>query len=115
MKLIRCYTRPDNLEHIRQKLFELGAPGLSVTEAQGIGKPMSQMIGPDSSKPHSLPQFQQRICVEVVVDDDSAGELASALAESCRTGKLGDGKIFIIPVEESIRIRTNERGVQSLY
>lgn len=115
MKLIRCYTRPENLNKIRQKLFDIGAPGLSVTEARGIGKPLSQMTTEKGNKPRDLPQFRERICVEVVTDDDSSEEIAEALADICRTGNLGDGKIFIWTIDEAIRIRTGERGRDSLY
>ncbi|VAX16750.1 Nitrogen regulatory protein P-II [hydrothermal vent metagenome] len=114
MKLIRFYTRPENMENIREKLFEMGAPGLSVTDALGIGKPLGQMTH-EKGEPAHLPQFRKRICVEVVADDKDTQALAASLAELCRTGKFGDGKIFIINVDDAIRVRTGERGADSLY
>jgi len=115
MKLIRCYTRKENLDQIRHKLFELGAPGMSVTEAKGIGKPMSQIASKKGEENKSIPQFRDRICIEIVVEDESLDEFSCALTEICRTGSLGDGKIFIIPVDDAIRVRTGERGIKSLY
>lgn len=109
------YTRPENLDKIREKLFEIGAPGLSVTDVLGIGKPLGQMASVKESESHHLPQFRKRILVEIVADDTEADEIASALAIVCKTGKLGDGKIFIIPVDDAIRVRTGERGIDSLY
>lgn len=115
MKLIRLFTRYENMGNIREKLFEAGAPGISILEAKGIGKPLGQMKDAISNKPTDLPQFKQRILVEVVVDDDSVEEMVTILKETCHTGRLGDGKIFILPVEDAIRVRTGERGDSSLY
>ena len=115
MKLVRCYTRPENLEKVRAMLFEMGAPGLSVTEARGIGKPLSQMTTEAENAPRSIPQFRDRICIEIVAEDGEAEEVALAVAELCHTGAMGDGKIFILTVDDAIRIRTGERGPDSLY
>ncbi len=115
MKLIRCYTRIENLDDIREKLFEAGAPGMSVMDALGIGKPLSQVEATGSDDASYLPQFKKRIMVEVAVDDKDCDDLVATLSEVCRTGSLGDGKIFIIPLDDALRIRTGERGIKSLY
>jgi len=115
MKLIRCYTRVENLDNIREKLFEAGAPGISVIEALGIGKPLSQVKGTGSGKESYLPQFKKRIMIEIAVDDNDCEEVVSAISDACQTGALGDGKIFIIPLDDALRIRTGERGTKSLY
>lgn len=115
MKLIRCYTRMENLDGIRHKLFELGAPGLSVTEAKGIGKPLSQLSAGKGRAAQDVPLFKSSICVEIVLEDESVEDILAGLKEVCRTGQFGDGKVFIIPVDDAVRMRTGESGVKSLY
>ncbi len=115
MLLIRCFTRYENLNQIRRKLFEVGAPGVSISEAQGIGKPLSQMVDEVDQRPRSIPQFKKRICVEIVIEDAESEEIVSELLKICNTGLQGDGKIFILPVNDAIRIRTGERGDKALY
>ena len=112
MKMIKCFIRHERLELVREKLFEIGAPGISVTETKGIGKPMSQLKSSSESK---LPQFLPRVEVSIVLEDDAVDEVVDALVSTLRTGQLGDGKIFILPVEDAVRIRTGERGEQALY
>jgi nitrogen regulatory protein P-II 1 len=113
MKMIRCYIRYEKLEEVREKLFILGVPGLSVSEVKGIGKPLSQMgSNPDGKK---VPQFQPRVELTIVLEKESVDEVVDALVSTLRTGNLGDGKIFILPVEEAIRVRTGDRGDQALY
>ncbi|MBF0171382.1 MAG: P-II family nitrogen regulator [Nitrospinae bacterium] len=115
MKLIRLFTRYENLNAVREKLFNSGAPGLSVTDAQGIGKPLGQMASEQDGRPTPLPTFKRLVSVEVVCEDAQVGELVDALVEVCRTGSQGDGKIFVHDVTEAIRIRTGERGDDALY
>ncbi len=113
MKMIKCYIRHEKLEAVRGKLFELGAPGISVIEAKGIGKPMSQMKS--SSNESKLPQFLPRVEISIVLEDDAVDEMVETLLGTLRTGQFGDGKIFILPVEDAVRIRTGERGEKALY
>lgn len=115
MKMIRCYIRYEKLEAVREKLFALGAPGLSVSEVKGIGKPMSQMRSGSDPNSSALPQFMPRVEITVVLDDEGVDEVVEALLGILRTGNLGDGKIFILPVDETIRVRTGETGEQALY
>ena len=112
MKMIRCYIKPEKLDSVREKLFELGVPGLSVNEVQGIGKPMGQF---KSAAGSNAPQFLPRMEVSIVLEDDAVDEVVETLVATAHTGNLGDGKIFIIPVEDAIRIRTGEKGQQALY
>lgn len=112
MKMIKCYIRQEKLEPVREKLFELGVPGLSVIDVKGIGKPMSQLKSiPGSSAPH----FQPRVEISIVLENEAVDEMVDMLVATVQTGNLGDGKIFVLPVEDAIRIRTNERGVDALY
>ena len=115
MKMIKCYIRHEKLEAVREKLFALGVPGMSVSEVKGIGKPLSQMGAHPDPEKSKVPQFHPRIEISLVLEDDSVDEVIDALIATLRTGNLGDGKIFVQPVEEAIRVRTGEKGTQALY
>lgn len=112
MKMVKCYLRHEHLETVREKLFELGAPGLSVCDVKGIGKPMSQM---KSGSPSKVPQFLPRVELSIVLEDGAVDEVVEMLVSTLRTGNLGDGKIFTLPVEDAVRVRTGEKGKQALY
>lgn len=114
MKLVRCYISPDILPTLKEALFAKGAPGISATEIMGIGKPMSQMER-FMAEPHSAPKFYSKIQVDIVTQDGQVEELVTTICNICRTGALGDGKIFVMPIEEAVRIRTGERGRDALY
>lgn len=115
MKMIKCYIQHEKLEDVREKLFELGVPGMSVVDVRGIGKPMSQLRTDPAMKGKRLPQFLPRLELTVVLENEAVDEVVDMLTAALRTGNLGDGKIFILPVEDAIRIRTGERGHQALY
>ena len=115
MKLIVCNIRHEKLEEVREKLFELGAPGLTVSEVKGIGKPMQHMKLETQATPSRIPQFHPRIELRIVLEDDGVDEVIKTLVSTVKTGNLGDGKIFVLPVEEAVRIRTEEKGDQALY
>ncbi|MFP6637692.1 MAG: P-II family nitrogen regulator [Nitrospinaceae bacterium] len=112
MKMIKCYIRYEQLEEVREKLFELGVPGLSVVDVKGIGKPMSQVKSDPNLK---VPQFRPRVEITMVLEAEGVEEVLDVLVKAVQTGNMGDGKIFVLPVEEAIRIRTGERGKQALY
>ncbi len=112
MKMIKCFIRHERLESVREKMFELGVPGISVTDIKGIGKPMSQLKSSPESK---LPQFLPRVEVSIVLENDAVDEVVETLVSTLKTGQFGDGKIFILPVEDAVRIRTGERGEKALY
>ncbi len=115
MKMIKCYMRFEKLDEVREKLFALGVPGMSVSEVKGIGKPLSQMRSDPDPEKSKVPQFHHRIEITIVLADESVDEVVEAMASTLRTGNLGDGKIFVQPVEEAIRVRTGEKGTQALY
>ena len=115
MKMIRCYIRNEKLQAVREQLFALGVPGLSVSEVKGIGKPMSQLITSPNPDAIEVPDFKPRTEVTIVLEDEEVDNVTKALIETVRTGNLGDGKIFVLPVEQAIRIRTGESDKQALY
>ena len=113
MKLLIAIVNTDHLDELRDRLFEVGAPGLTVDGVMGIGKPLSQMRY--SEVRGFIPKFFARSRVEIVVGDDKVDEIAEVIQNVCRTGQIGDGKIFVLPVEQAIRIRTGEEGREALY
>ena len=112
MKMIKCFIKYEKLEAVREKLFELGVPGLSVVDVKGIGKPMGQMKSDSGSK---VPQFNHCVEISIVLEAAAVQEVIDMLVKEVHTGNLGDGKIFVLPVEDAVRVRTGERGKQALY
>jgi nitrogen regulatory protein P-II 1 len=113
MKMIIAYVRPEALWDVKRKLLEVGAPGVSVDNFMGIGKPMAH-FKEMMEKYGALPKFFPRTRVEVVCEDDQVDRIIEAIVSVCRTGNPGDGKIFVLPVENSIRVRTGEKGSDAL-
>lgn len=113
MKLIKAIVNTDRLDELRDRLFELGAPGLTVDSVMGIGKPLSQMRY--SEVRGFIPKFFAKSRVEIVLEDHRVEEVVEAIQTVCRTGNIGDGKIFVLPVDEVVRIRTGDRGKEALY
>jgi len=112
MKMIKCYIQHEKLEAVRGKLFELGIPGITVSDIKGIGKPMQQM---NSTQGQIVPQFHPGVEVTIVLENEAVNEVVETIISVTRTGALSDGKIFILPLEEAIRIRTGQTGTQALY
>ena len=112
MKKLEAIIKPFKLDEARNALGEIGVNGMTVSEVRGFGR----------QKGHSelyrgaeyVVEFLPKLKIEVVVPDDLVEKTALALADAARTGNVGDGKIFIVPVEDSIRIRTRERGDTAL-
>ncbi len=112
MKKIEAIIKPFKLDDCKDSLAEVGINGMSVTEIQGFGrqKGHTEIYRGAEYVVDLLPKIK----VEVVVPEDRVQEVVEAICKAARTGKIGDGKIFVLPVEESIRIRTGERGELSL-
>jgi len=108
MKKVEAIIKPFKLEDVKDELNRIGIKGITVTEVKGFGR----------QKGHTelyrgaeyIVDFLPKIKLEIVIDDDLAGQVVEVIEETARTGKIGDGKIFVTPVEEVIRIRTGERG-----
>ena len=108
MKKIEAIIRPDKLEVLRLHLEKTGYPGMMVTEIEGHGKQggvMHQWRGLEYKS-----TFLPKVKVEIVVPNGAVKKLVEVIIEVCRSGKVGDGKIFILPVSDAIRIRTKEKG-----
>lgn len=112
MKKIEAIIKPFKLDDVKEALEEAGLSGITVTEARGFGQ----------QKPHTenyrsteyVVDFLPKIKLEVVVEDKMVDKTVEAIIAAARTGKADDGKIFILPVEEAIRIRTGERGKDAI-
>ena len=112
MRKIEAIIKPFKLDEVKEALHSIGIQGMTVTEVKGFGR----------QKGHTelyrgaeyVVDFLPKVQLEVVVPDDLVEKVTLALSESARTGSIGDGKIFVIPVEEAVRIRTGERGDAAL-
>jgi nitrogen regulatory protein P-II 1 len=112
MKKIEAIIKPFKLDDAKEALGEIGVQGLTVTEVRGFGR----------QKGHTelyrgaeyVVDFLPKVKLEIVVPDDMVEKVTVKLTEATRTGRIGDGKIFVLPVEEAVRIRTGERGDTAL-
>jgi len=112
MKKVEAIIKPFKLDEVKEALHKLGVQGLTVTEVKGFGR----------QKGHTelyrgaeyVVDFLPKIKLEVVVTDEVVDKVVNAIVEAAGTGRIGDGKIFILPMEEAIRIRTGERGADAV-
>ena len=112
MKLIKAIIKPFKLDDVREALSEIGVQGITVSEVKGFGR----------QKGHTelyrgaeyVVDFLPKVKIETAVGDDDVEKVIEAIRGAANTGKIGDGKIFVIPVEQAIRIRTGESGEEAL-
>ncbi len=112
MKIITAIIKPFKLDDVRQALGEIGVQGLTVTEVKGFGR----------QKGHTelyrgaeyVVDFLPKVKLEIAIDDDIVDQAIEAITNSANTGKIGDGKIFVTPLEQVVRIRTGESGTAAL-
>ena len=108
MKLIQAIIKPFKLDDVREALTEIGVTGMTATEVKGFGR----------QKGHTelyrgaeyVVDFLPKVKLELVINDDQVDMAIEAILKAAHTGKIGDGKIFVMPVEQVIRIRTGEQG-----
>ena len=112
MKIITAIIKPFKLDDVRQALGEIGVQGLTVSEVKGFGR----------QKGHTelyrgaeyVVDFLPKVKLEIAIDDDLVDRAIEAISNSANTGKIGDGKIFVTPLEQVVRIRTGESGSAAL-
>ncbi|MDX5333299.1 MAG: P-II family nitrogen regulator [Gammaproteobacteria bacterium] len=112
MKLVTAIIKPFKLDDVRESLSEIGVQGITVTEVKGFGR----------QKGHTelyrgaeyVVDFLPKVKLEVAIDDGMVDQVIEAITKSANTGKIGDGKIFVYPLEQAIRIRTGESGPDAL-
>ena len=108
MKLLMCVVRPNALDAIKEALSALGVQGITVSEVKGFGRQKGHKEIYRGAE--YVVDFTPKLKVEVVVRDDLAEQCLSAVREAAQTGHIGDGKIFVLSVDEVVRIRTGETG-----
>ena len=112
MKKIEAVIKPFKLDEVKEALSAIGVQGLTVSEVKGFGR----------QKGHTelyrgaeyVVDFLPKIKLEIAVADDLADKVVEAIAGAANTGRIGDGKIFVLPIEQAVRIRTGERGDEAL-
>ena len=112
MKLVTAIIKPFKLDDVRQALSEIGVQGITVTEVKGFGR----------QKGHTelyrgaeyVVDFLPKVKLEIGIDDDKVDAVIDAISSAANTGKIGDGKIFVANLEQTIRIRTGETGTEAL-
>jgi len=112
MKKIEAIIKPFKLEEVKDALAELGIEGMTVSEVKGFGRQKGHTEIYRGSE--YTVDFLPKIKVEVVLTDDLVESASKAIVKAAQTGKIGDGKVFISPVEEAIRIRTEETGEKAV-
>tara|TARA_B100001778_G_C18356764_1_gene524533 strand:+ start:380 stop:718 length:339 start_codon:yes stop_codon:yes gene_type:complete len=112
MKLIKAIIKPFKLEEVKEALSELGVEGMTVTEVKGYGRQKGHTEIYRGSE--YTVDFLPKVLIEVVVDDDDIQKTTETIVSVAKTGKIGDGKVFVLPVESAIRIRTDESGAEAL-
>ena len=112
MKLIIAIIKPFKLEEVKEALAAAGVEGMTVTEVKGFGRQKGHTEIYRGSE--YTVDFLPKVKLEVAVTDDVAGTAVQAIVTSAKTGKIGDGKIFVVPLDEIIRIRTGEAGEQAV-
>jgi nitrogen regulatory protein PII len=112
MKFIVAIIRPHRLQEVKEALAEIGVAGLTVTDVRGAGRQKGQVERYRGSE-YSI-DLLAKCKIEVATADGQCEEAVQAIRKSAYTGEIGDGKIFIMPLEDSMRIRTSERGEDSL-
>jgi nitrogen regulatory protein P-II 1 len=112
MKKIEAIIKPFKLDEVKEALHEVGVQGITVTEVRGFGR----------QKGHTelyrgaeyIVDFLPKVKIEVVVENGQVDDVIEAIETAAKTGRIGDGKIFVYPVEDVIRVRTGERGKQAI-
>lgn len=112
MKLISAIVKPFTLEDVKAALEHIGIVGMTVSEVQGYGRQKGHTEVYRGAE--YAVDFVPKVRVEVVVDDESVDQVTDAIVEAARTGKIGDGKVWVTPVETIIRVRTGERGPEAI-
>jgi nitrogen regulatory protein P-II 1 len=112
MKKIEAIIRPFKLDEVKIALVNAGIVGMTVSEVRGFGRQKGQTERYRGSE--YTVEFLQKLKVEIVVEDDQTDMVVAKIIEAARTGEIGDGKIFVSPVSEIVRIRTGEKNLEAV-
>ncbi|MAN36187.1 MAG: transcriptional regulator [Opitutae bacterium] len=108
MKLIKAIIKPFKLEEVKDALSEIGVEGMTVSEVKGFGRQKGHTEIYRGSE--YTVDFLPKVKLEIAVADDLLNKVIDAIVNASQTGKIGDGKVFVLPLEEAVRIRTGEKG-----
>ena len=112
MKLVTAIIKPFKLDDVRESLSEIGVQGITVTEVKGFGRQKGQ------TEPHRgaeyVVDFLPKVKIDVAIDDKDLDRVIEAITKAANTGKIGDGKIFVVNLEQAIRIRTGETDTDAI-
>ncbi len=112
MKLVVAIIKPFKMDEVKDALSAIGIAGMTVTEVKGFGRQKGHTELYRGSE--YVVDFLPKVRIEIVAEAEKVEQILDALSEAARTGKIGDGKIFVLPVEECVRIRTGDRGHDAL-
>lgn len=112
MKKVEVIIKPFKLDDVKEALNDIGIMGMTVTEVKGYGRQKGHKEIYRGAE--YVVDFMPKLKIEIVVEDERIDDVVETICKSAYTGKIGDGKIFIFPVEEVVRIRTGERGVDAI-
>ena len=112
MKKIEAIIKPFKLDDVKEALHEVGVQGMTVVEAKGFGRQRGHTELYRGAE--YVVDFLPKLKIEIVVDDNQVDDVLRAITEAAQSGRIGDGKIFVTPVEQVVRIRTGETGSEAL-
>jgi nitrogen regulatory protein P-II 1 len=112
MKKVEAIIRPFKLDEVKIALVNAGIVGMTVSEVRGFGRQKGQTERYRGSE--YTVEFLQKLKIEIVIDDDQVDAVVDKIVNAARTGEIGDGKIFISPVDQIVRIRTGEKGIEAV-
>jgi nitrogen regulatory protein P-II 1 len=112
MKLVTAIIKPFTLDDVKAALEQLGVLGMTVSEVRGFGRQKGHTEVYRGAE--YAVDFVQKVRVEVLIDDAAVDKVVEAVVEAARTGKIGDGKVWVTPVDTIVRVRTGERGTDAL-
>jgi nitrogen regulatory protein P-II 1 len=112
MKLVVAVLKPFKLDDVKNVLKNMGVHGMTLTEAQGFGRQKGHTEVYRGAEYQV--EFVPKVRIEVLIEDDQVDSVVDAIVSSAATGKIGDGKVWVVPAETVVRVRTGERGVEAL-
>ncbi|MCP4117114.1 MAG: P-II family nitrogen regulator [Desulfobacteraceae bacterium] len=112
MKKVEAVIKPFKLDDVKEALNEIGIHGMTITEVKGYGRQKGHKEIYRGAE--YVVDFVPKIKIEIIVDKNRADEVVETICQSANTGKIGDGKIFIMPVDQVVRVRTGEKGLEAL-
>ena len=112
MKKIEAIIKPFKLDDVKEQLNEIGIQGMTISEVKGYGRQKGHKEIYRGAE--YVVDFVPKIKIEIIVDKDRTDEVVNTICNAANTGKIGDGKIFVLPVDQVVRVRTGERGIDAL-